>query len=192
MYHILYKTTCLLNGRVYIGVHSTENPNDGYLGSGVLLKKAIKEHGKHNFVRETIGEYKTRKDLLQAEREHVNHDFISSADNYNLALGGGLWSNGLKIRDAQFLRADTLYWVYAKGVVIASKPKTGEKYVDFIRELTINMIPRVLNDISWMLSNAKHHNDGKKALERIMERVEYPENIVIETMDFECEACIYQ
>ena len=35
----IYKTTCLINGKIYIGQH-TGNRAD-YIGSGCLLKKAI-------------------------------------------------------------------------------------------------------------------------------------------------------
>lgn len=37
-YHIIYKTTNLINGKIYVGMHSTDNLNDGYLGSGWILK----------------------------------------------------------------------------------------------------------------------------------------------------------
>lgn len=37
MKYIVYKTTCLINGKIYIGVHGTENPDvpDGYIGDGI-------------------------------------------------------------------------------------------------------------------------------------------------------------
>ena len=45
---IIYKTTCLINNKIYIGQHCTD-AEDGYLGSGDLIKKAILKYGKHNF-----------------------------------------------------------------------------------------------------------------------------------------------
>lgn len=51
MYHLVYMTTNLVNGKMYVGVHSTENLEDGYLGSGNLIKKAVKKYGRENFDR---------------------------------------------------------------------------------------------------------------------------------------------
>lgn len=31
-FHIIYKTTNLINGKIYVGLHSTDNVDDGYLG----------------------------------------------------------------------------------------------------------------------------------------------------------------
>lgn len=51
---IVYCTTNLVNGKKYIGSHKDNNPK--YLGSGVLLAKAIKKYGKENFAREVLWE----------------------------------------------------------------------------------------------------------------------------------------
>jgi hypothetical protein len=51
---IVYITKNLVNGKKYIGSHKKNNPK--YLGSGILLKKAIKKYGKESFKRNTLWE----------------------------------------------------------------------------------------------------------------------------------------
>lgn len=46
MKHFIYKTTNKTNNKIYIGVHSTNDIDDGYLGSGIALKYAIKNTEK--------------------------------------------------------------------------------------------------------------------------------------------------
>ena len=48
MKHFIYRTTNLLNGKFYVGRHSTTNMNDGYFGSGIVLKKAIEKYNVSN------------------------------------------------------------------------------------------------------------------------------------------------
>jgi len=68
-HHFLYRTTNLINGKFYIGIHSTGNISDGYLGSGTYLKRSIKKYGKENFKLEILEFFETRDLLIEAERK---------------------------------------------------------------------------------------------------------------------------
>jgi hypothetical protein len=87
-YHIVYKTTNLLNGKFYIGVHSTNNLNDNYFGSGDALLKAIKKYGRKNFKREILECFNTREEAFKKEEVIVTEEFINRDDNYNTKVGG--------------------------------------------------------------------------------------------------------
>lgn len=88
MYYTIYKTTNLVNGKIYIGCHKTNDLNDGYLGSGKLFKKALSKYGVDNFIKEYIHICDTSEAMFSKEREIVNSDFIANAANYNLKIGG--------------------------------------------------------------------------------------------------------
>jgi hypothetical protein len=90
-YHILYKTTNIINQKIYIGIHTQSiDPYefDGYYGSGKLLQYAIDKYGEDNFVRETLEVYEDYQELRAREREIVNVDFLLREDVYNISVGG--------------------------------------------------------------------------------------------------------
>lgn len=87
-YFIIYKTTCIINNRIYIGQHRTNKLNDGYLGSGYLLRDDIKKFGKDKFKREILFYCVNAEELDKKEQEIVNEDFVQREDTYNCKLGG--------------------------------------------------------------------------------------------------------
>lgn len=85
MKHLVYKTTNLVNGKYYIGVHSCNCTECKYLGSGKALKAALTKYGRENFSREILHEVSTREEAFEVERQLVKPlDPLS----YNLNKGG--------------------------------------------------------------------------------------------------------
>lgn len=87
-YHYIYKITNKINGRIYIGIHSTSNLNDGYYGSGKLILKAIDKYGKNNFDKVILKFFNTREEAFEEESRIVNENFVGDYNTYNLQLGG--------------------------------------------------------------------------------------------------------
>jgi group I intron endonuclease len=88
-YHYIYKTTNLKNGKFYVGMHSTDNLNDGYLGSGTRLRRSIRKNGPENFKLEILEFLPNRSSLKARERELVNDDLLKESLCMNLQPGGG-------------------------------------------------------------------------------------------------------
>lgn len=83
----IYKTTNLINNKIYIGQNTTND--DNYYGSGFLITKAIKKYGIQNFKKEIIEECENKTQLN--EREIYWIEFYNSRDNkigYNISKGG--------------------------------------------------------------------------------------------------------
>jgi len=88
MYHIVYLTTNKVNNKIYVGVHSTYNLNDGYIGSGKILLKAIKKHRKENFTRTILHFAYDKAHAYTIESQIVDVWFVKRKDTYNTFLGG--------------------------------------------------------------------------------------------------------
>ena len=92
MFYTIYKTTNLVNNKIYIGKHQTKNLNDGYIGSGKLLKSAIVKYGLENFEKEILFTFDNESDMNVKEAELVTEEFVKEDTNYNLCPGGkGGW-----------------------------------------------------------------------------------------------------
>ena len=84
-----YITTNLLNGKQYVGMHSTDNVDDGYLGSGTVLLNAIKKHGKENFKREILKVCETVEEAFANEMVFIGQYDTVRPNGYNISPTGG-------------------------------------------------------------------------------------------------------
>ena len=101
-YHIVYCTTCTITKKWYIGIHSTNNLDDGYLGSGKLLKYSIKKYGKKNHTREILFNCSNRDEAKQLESTMVNQHTLKlelcmnlNEGGYSNNFGNSPWNKGL-------------------------------------------------------------------------------------------------
>jgi hypothetical protein len=147
MIYFTYKTTNLINNKTYIGIHHTEDIDDGYLGSGVALKKAIKKYGKENFTREILSHHDSFDELLEVEKELVNEEWVNNRNNYNLKTGGQ--SSGLLSEESKLKISNTLKKKYESGELI---PKYTAPYV-----ATNKQKKQISETLKERYKNQEHH-----------------------------------
>jgi group I intron endonuclease len=89
--YYVYVTTCLLNGKQYVGDHKTfYMESDPYIGSGTALKKDIKKFGRKNFKREILETFPKREDSFNAQEKYIKQFNCAYPHGYNLNAWGGI------------------------------------------------------------------------------------------------------
>jgi hypothetical protein len=92
MFYTIYQITNTVNGKIYIGKHKTKNLEDGYMGSGLLIERAINNYDIENFRKEILYVFDNEEDMNTKEAELVTAEFVLEDSNYNLCVGGnGGW-----------------------------------------------------------------------------------------------------
>lgn len=107
--YTVYQTTNTINGKIYVGVHKTTDPNDSYLGSGKTLKAAIRKYGSKAFKKEILHTFETPEEAYLAESKIVDESFVSRKDTYNEVCGGAVspdWDENRKLRFADRFRGE--------------------------------------------------------------------------------------
>lgn len=94
-FHYIYKITRTDgSGKYYIGMHSTDDLEDGYFGSGKILWHSINKHGKEKHVMEIMEFHESRTAVKERERELVNEELLKDPLCMNIKRGGdGGWDH---------------------------------------------------------------------------------------------------
>jgi len=149
-YFTVYETTNAVNGKKYIGMHATNNIEDDYIGSGKLLKVAIKKYGKENFKKEILHVFDNFKDMAEMEKKLCNEDIANSPNYYNLKEGGegGVYSEDVKRK-------------ISKKAIGRKMPKESIKK---------GLESRKRNG-TWYKSGEEHHMYGKSHNKEVLEDI---------------------
>lgn len=90
-YGYIYEIVNTVNGKTYIGQRklSCDRRWREYMGSGVLIKAAIRKYGKDKFVKRFICYGWSREDLNILEQSHITKAMDDGRAQYNLFTGLG-------------------------------------------------------------------------------------------------------
>lgn len=128
MYGYIYKTTNLINGKIYVGQHKAHNfePNK-YIGSGTLLKKAIDKYGVDKFKCEILEWCDSKEELGQREIFWINHyKSIAVKHGYNLTAGGSGGDTTIRMSEEALKNRKNKLSEKIRGTVLVRNLKTNE------------------------------------------------------------------
>ena len=178
-YHYFYKITNLLNNKYYYGIHSTNDLNDHYMGSGKRITAAIKKYGIENFSKEILKFFDSRLEMFEYEHLIVNEEILKDPQCYNLVIGGigyphaeslfngvsVLMDNGKtwkKISKEEYFKNKEKYITTTKNKIVV-KDKLGKIYcVDKTDERYLS------GDLISIWSGKRHREESKEKIRNTM------------------------
>jgi len=162
IYHFIYKTTNNINGKWYIGVHSTDDLNDGYLGSGVRLLQAIHKHGEENFSKEILYFFDSRDLAFDKEKQIITEDVVNDRQSYNMCTGGhGGVGKLIPTEETRHKMSETRKKLPHPGLGKKYKPASEERKQK-MRELMLANPPRGMLGKTQSKDTRKKMSDAAK------------------------------
>ena len=151
----IYLTTCLANGKIYVGRHEL-NGDKKYIGSGELFKRAVKKYGKENFKRKilrlcySLHELKVREKIRKAAKKRLS-------DPRNNPMYGYKFSDEQKKRMSE-VQSREKSWMFGRK---------GKLCHNFGRKLS----KETRKKISEKLSGKNNPNYGKRWSDEIRYKI---------------------
>jgi Mor family transcriptional regulator len=178
-YNFVYQTKNLVNGKTYVGVRSTENIDDGYIGCGCVsdsyaracvkygLKsaflRAVVKYGYDNFKREILSFYDTLEECYEEEAYIVNDSWVKCDKNYNSRVGG-LKPPNTKITDEKTEAA-----IFADFMSGMQKKDITKKYG--ISEAVVYRITKNKDTSKRKIKPNKRVRESQEKIEKYRKRV---------------------
>jgi hypothetical protein len=153
-------------------MHSTNNLEDGYLGSGKHLWYSLNKHGKENHICEKTEFFETREKLKNREIELVNENMLRHPLCMNIQLGGNDGRN-------------VCWSLNSNSRIQQEKSLKGNKQLSWLRENDKEWLTQWKDNISkgvkkarknhdWWI-NKKHSEDTIKIMKK-SHKNKHPEN----------------
>lgn len=155
IFYIVYKITNQINGKIYIGAHKTTNIDDGYMGSGTYLKRAIQKHGIENFKKEILFVLDSEDAMYLNEAEIVNDEFLVKENTYNLKRGG--WGGGGQINKDAYAKAGR-----AGATKLKEKIAADPSFKDAYRKALLSGVAKFLSKTPNGAFFGKSHKEETK------------------------------
>lgn len=132
MFYTVYKIINLINNKIYVGAHSTNDINDSYMGSGLAISRAKEKYGIENFKKEILFLLDSSEEMYEKEKEIVNEDFVKRKDTYNMKLGGnGGWDYVNECKSEE----DRQDISRLGGIAYANRLKIDEEFKNYISNI---------------------------------------------------------
>lgn len=157
MKYIVFETIDLTNGKIYIGIHKTADPDvfDGYIGDGINIKipntynkartalqSAVQRHGVNSFKRITLKTFKNMSDATTYHAMIVNSEFVSKVDNYNSVA----CFNHTDMKSVHIFDLNGIHLMECKSIIDAAN------YLDITKERVLLSINERVNYKKYYLS----------------------------------------
>ena len=165
-YHYIYKTTCSVNGKYYIGMHSTDNLEDGYLGSGKRLWRSINYHGKENHEKVILEYCKNRVELKKREKDIINEGLLSEKLCMNLKPGGegGFVNEEHRLKFIESLKKSQKEATKNSHISMTKLRKNNPEWLNNLKNKISEGLKKNPNVKKGGFKNKKHTEETKKKM----------------------------
>ena len=188
-YYLIYQVTNNVNGKIYIGMHETNDLEDNYMGSGKILNKAKEKYGLENFTFKVLMYLQNREEMCLLEHCVVTPEFCAREDVYNIKEGGdGGWDYVNLSSDFAIGTEKRRKQFHAQGGIESQKRfkenhngmsftrytidnMTNEEYEKFCQKRSESVIKYWQENPNKKLIGEKNPMFGKKVSDQIRKRI---------------------
>lgn len=149
--YTVYKTINTVTNEYYIGVHKTNNPNDGYYGSGIHIVRQIAKYGKEQFIKEILFIFETKEEAFDKEVKLLKEKLTESLC-LNISNGGEGGDNFLGKKHTQQTKDKIALAITKRGGI----KKTPEQ---LMKERKTRLL---MHDGEWCSDEARNKMARKK------------------------------